>query len=588
MVSADYDVVIVGGGPAGTTAGSLLRKYNPDLSVLIIDKEKFPRDHVGESQLPAVSSILHEMGAWDKVEAANFPIKIGASYTWGRDRDQWDFEFFQPERWVDEPRPAQFQGQRTYTAFQVDRAIYDDILLRHAESLGCEVREETTVTNVLTGDNRIKGLKLSTGETVTGRYYFDASGNVGVLRKALEIPIVVVEELKNIAIWDYWEDADWAVEIATGVTRVQVRSLPYGWLWFIPLSQSRTSIGFICPYTQFQKMGKSLEEVYEQAVHEEPDIHRLVRNAKQRGMVEACKDWSHYATKLIGDNWFIIGEAAGFADPILAAGLTLHQSSARDAAYTLLELERGELDHDWLRTRYEETNAANLMQHIRFAEFWYASNGCFTDISEHCQKIAKDAGLNLSPTDAWRWLSRGGLLNQSLTSPSLGTFDLSSAKNLISRFDKDGKKVKRVTDGGYNVFQMNLKGAKKTKIGRLANGHIEPVECFIRGNRRLPVYGHYKAMMQVLDTTSDLSQIINTLRASYSAIPGATQTSVDVNVSQALQSLEAMSEDLWVTRKKNSKRPVLQYNKKGGYIRSVEESKHALEHTPGAPVVKYH
>ena len=585
---ADYDVVIVGGGPAGTTVGCLLKKYNPGLSVLILDKERFPRDHVGESQLPAVSVILDEMGVWDKIEAADFPIKIGASYTWGRDRDQWDFEFFQPERWVDEPRPAKFQGQRTYTAFQVDRAIYDDILLRHAESLGCEVREETTVTNVLIDGHRINGLKLSMGETVTGRYYFDASGNVGVLRKALNIPVVVVEELKNIAMWDYWEDAEWAVEIGTGVTRVQVRSLPYGWLWFIPLSPTRTSIGFICPYAHFQTMGKSLEEVYEQAVHEEPDIHRLVRHATPRGTVEACKDWSHYATELIGDNWFIVGEAAGFADPILAAGLTLHQASARDAAYTLLELERGELDANWLRERYEETNAVNLKQHIRFAEFWYASNGCFTDISEHCQTIAKDAGLNLSPTDAWRWLSRGGLINQSLASPSLGTFDLSSAKNLIGRFDKDGKQVSRITDGGFNVFQLNLKGAKKIKIGHLAGGRIEPIECFVRGNRRLPVYGHYKAMMQVLGKVSDLAQIVNTLRASYAAVPGATPTSVDINVSRAIQSLEAMSEDLWVTRKKNPKRPILEYNKKGGFIRSVEESKQAIENAPGAPAVIYH
>jgi 2-polyprenyl-6-methoxyphenol hydroxylase-like FAD-dependent oxidoreductase len=75
-----YDVVIVGGGPTGSTAATLLKKYNPDLRVLIMEKEKFPRDHVGESQLPAINPVLDEMGVWDKVEAAGFPIKLGAAF----------------------------------------------------------------------------------------------------------------------------------------------------------------------------------------------------------------------------------------------------------------------------------------------------------------------------------------------------------------------------------------------------------------------------------------------------------------------------------------------------------------------------
>lgn len=88
-----FDVIVIGGGPAGSTLGTLLRKYNPALNVLILEKEQFPREHVGESQLPPISKILDEMGCWDKVEAANFPIKIGATYRWGSSPKLWDFEF---------------------------------------------------------------------------------------------------------------------------------------------------------------------------------------------------------------------------------------------------------------------------------------------------------------------------------------------------------------------------------------------------------------------------------------------------------------------------------------------------------------
>src|ERR1700733_9422051 len=122
---AMYDVVIIGGGPGGSTCGTLIKKYCPSLKVLILEREVFPRDHIGESQLPLIGNILAEMGVWDKVEAANFPVKIGATYRWGNDSTLWDFHFLPRGEFEDEPRPANYEGQRRLTAFQVDRAIYD-------------------------------------------------------------------------------------------------------------------------------------------------------------------------------------------------------------------------------------------------------------------------------------------------------------------------------------------------------------------------------------------------------------------------------------------------------------------------------
>ena len=173
LTNGTYDVAIVGGGPAGSTAATLLKKYAPELSVIVLEKENFPRDHIGESQLTTIGPVLDEMGVWDAVEAAGFPIKIGASYTWGRSNDRWDLDFYPVEKWRDEPRPANYQGQRRYTAFQVDRSRYDTILLDHAQSCGAEVRQGVKVDEVLVNADRIEGLKLNTGETVTAQYYID-------------------------------------------------------------------------------------------------------------------------------------------------------------------------------------------------------------------------------------------------------------------------------------------------------------------------------------------------------------------------------------------------------------------------------
>ncbi|MCU0317585.1 MAG: tryptophan 7-halogenase, partial [Fimbriimonadaceae bacterium] len=216
MKNNSYDVAIIGGGPAGSTTGTLLKKYNPNLNVLILEREKFPRDHVGESQLPLISHILHEMEVWEKVEQAGFPIKIGATYRWGKTDDLWDLEFAPGIQSADMPRPGTFDGARRHTAFQVDRAIYDKILLDHAAEFGVEVREETKVTEVLTSGDRVDGLTLESGETITATHYVDASGNVGLIRRALGVEVDCPSSLKNIAIWDYWQNAEWAVEIGVG------------------------------------------------------------------------------------------------------------------------------------------------------------------------------------------------------------------------------------------------------------------------------------------------------------------------------------------------------------------------------------
>lgn len=571
-----YDVVIIGGGPAGSTCGSLLRKYNPDLSVLIIEKAKFPRDHVGESQLPSISGILNEMGVWDKVEAAGFPIKIGASYTWGKNADQWDFDFYPAEEFVDEPRPAKYDGQRRWTAFQVDRAVYDNILLRHAEELGVEVREQTKVDSVIVDGDRIAGLTLNTGEQVVGRYYLDGSGTVGLLRRALGVESAVPTELRNIAVWDYWENAEWAVEIGVGGTRVQVRSLPYGWIWFIPLGPTRTSIGLICPSEHYKQMGLSPAELYEKAINEQPDVAKLIKNASPRGEVETCKDWSHLADRLVGENWFLIGESAGFADPILAAGMSLAHSSAKEAAYSILELERGDLDASWVKHRYDERNRTNISQHIRFAQYWYAANGQFTDLKQHCQSIAKEAGLKLTPDKAWRWLSQGGFTTEALGLPTFGSFDVSTTRQLLSRFDDRGRKQKYNCDG-YNEFKLNLANATKGQIGVLKDGRIEQIECYERGSARLPLAGYYGMLVKILEVTSDFAEIIEHVKRSVAG-KGASGETLNLKVSHAIQSLDVMIEEYWVLRSKNPKRPFVTVNNENSrFIRSSEAGREALE-----------
>lgn len=569
-----YDIAIVGGGPAGSTLATLVRKYHPELSVVILEKERFPREHVGESHLPAISGILHEMGAWDKVEEANFPIKIGASLTWGRDNESWDFDFFPVEEFKDEPRPAKFEGQRTYTAFQVDRAQYDDILLRHAASMGVEVREETRVAAVRTDGDRVAGFELESGEVVTARYYVDASGASGFVRRALGIESDAPEELRNVAFWDYWENAEWAVKIGVGGTRIQIRSLPFGWLWFIPLGPTRTSIGLVCPAAYYKSCGRKVDDLYYASVRGHEQIGQLVANATPRGKVESTRDWSHLARRVAGPNWFLIGEAAGFADPILSAGMTLAHTSAREAAYAILELQHNDIDHARIRRWYDEKTRRNIDQHIRFAKFWYATNRCFSDLQAHCADIARSAGLKLTPKEAWRWLAQGGFTNRDSERAVFGSFDVGAARRLVDKFG-DG------TQAGWELekhttLKLNLLGAKRELAIVPAVGRLRQVECYRRGDRTLALTGTFGNLVTALKAASGTVEVFQLLDRSIRAqFPPDTWGRA---ISDHMYALEAMLHEGWVQGKVEPGKPKLRATDVGErFIRATAEGLKALE-----------
>ncbi len=575
------DVAIIGGGPAGATAGTLLKKYNPDLRVIILEKERFPREHIGESQLPAIMPILDEMGVWEDVEAAGFPVKIGASYTWGRDSDRWNFDFVPVETWTDPPRPGKFEGQRTQTAFQVDRSVYDTILLRHAEKAGCDVREQTQVREIRHTARRVDGFTLDSGETITARYYIDASGAVSLMRRALDIPTWSPNELKNIAFWDYWQDADWAVEIGTTATRIQIRSLPYGWMWFIPVGPQRTSIGLVAPVEWYKQTGMSPQEIYRQAMTDQAEVAALTENATPEGKFQTCKDWSNLADDPVGENWFLVGESAGFADPILSAGMTLAHTSAREAAYSILEFDRGELEPDWVRDRYHTRIREGIRNHIRFAQYWYAANSCFTDLKDNCSAIAKEAGVKLSAEQAWRWLSLGGFTSENVGTASLGSFGVTHTRRLLEMFDTSGRKLQSLASG-YNVFKLQLRAAERTTMGVLEDGRIRQVECYRRADRVLPLAGVFKVVCEMLEQTSDA----RTMAGMMSQQAGLMRAQPDHFAAACYEALDVMIQDGWVTRSKDKKRPALTLSHaQSRTIRSHQDEAAALERAADAPDV---
>ncbi|GAB4383298.1 MAG: hypothetical protein Kow0022_02790 [Phycisphaerales bacterium] len=546
-MQSEYDVAIVGGGPAGSTTAALLRKYNPHLRVGVFEKERFPREHVGESQLPLIGYILNEMGCWDKVEAAGFPIKLGATYRWGASPDLWDFEFIPFREFRDEPRPARFEGQRLWTAFQVERSLYDKILLDHAAELGAEVFENCGVTSVERRDDEesaVAAITLSDDRRITARHYVDASGRPGVIRRGMGVGTTEPGNLRNVAFWDYWNNAEWAVTIGTGGTRVFVLSIGCGWIWFIPIRPSRVSIGFVCPKDYYQRSGMSPTEIYHWALKQEPLVQKHIANATPEGDVRGTKDWSFLADRIVGDNWYLAGESAGFADPILAGGLMLTHAGARELAYMILSLERGEHSPRWLREWYEQTQRRRIMQHINFADFWYAGNGQFTDLEEKTREIARSAGIELDAKSAFQWLSNGGFLEDIPGRAGVGGLDVAATKEVTRIFTgSPGGVGWKLND--FNVFKLNLRHARKEHYPVLVDGRIIKSEGYRRGVKSLPLVGHNKVLVEHLQKHQAIADLVPALKRHYTR-KGQPPDLVRINVQQALTTLEVLLIDGWV------------------------------------------
>ena len=523
--------------------------------MVILEREQFPRDHVGESQLPEIGRVLNEMGAWVKIEAAGFPIKAGATYRWGNDDRLWDFDFIPPETFPVTARPAKYEGPRQETAFQVDRSSYDQILLEHSAELGCDVREQTAVRRVKTNDGVVTSLVLEGDRQIEARHYVDASGSAAVLRRALGVAIDVPTSLQNIAIWDYWQNVEWAQKIGVGPTRIQIMSLGYGWIWFIPLGPTRTSVGLVLPAKFFKESGRRPRDLYDQALAEEPRISKLLANASCEGKLSSTKDWSYVAERLSGPNWFLVGESAGFADPILSAGMTLAHTAGREAAYTILSLERGEHDPGWLRQRYSDVQAKRVRQHMRFAEFWYAANGVFTDLKAYTSEIAADAGLKLDANDAFRWLSTGGFTNETYGGAGAGFFALEAVKQFSQRMTQT---TADWAIGQNNVFKMNVAGARRSSVTAFHEGRIYLEDSLVREGHELPFTGFFGAVIQSLHQASDISDIADRLVAFFRENPWLEDQNACVRY--AFHTLEAMIAEGWVEATFDPRKPRLRFH----------------------------
>jgi flavin-dependent dehydrogenase len=347
------DCVVIGGGPAGSTAANLLASHGR--RVVVLEREHFPRYHIGESLLPGVLPMLDVLGALEEVEAFGFQRKTGQTFCWNPKDPCWELNFHDLERF-------------NYTYF-VTRADFDAILLNTARAKGAEVREGCRVRQVrFDGDTAI-GVTYedATGAVVhlDSRYVIDASGSQALLAKRFRLRHFT-ETMKSFAVWGYYRGFD-RIE-AQGKQHLLTATFRDGWIWCIPLHDGLTSIGVVTARDLVPEgLNKRAREAwYEGILHGTPAVRDRLQHAERTTGLQVARDWSYRCKRRSGPGWALAGEAGGFIDPLLSYGIQFAMNSSYLAAMAVHNALREpaysepffQYFEDTTRTLYEDLFAA--------------------------------------------------------------------------------------------------------------------------------------------------------------------------------------------------------------------------------------
>lgn len=325
MNTSTWDTIVVGGGPAGSTTAGLLSKAGQ--KVLLLEKETFPRFHIGESLIPYGNDVLHELGVWDKLESKGFMPKHGAEFTLGNAAGFQRYWFGKNL----EPRYAK--------TFQVERAKFDHMLLQHAEEKGATVLQKAKTTEIKIEPDHVSVTYEHESGThqAQARWIVDGSGRTSVVGQALKIPKSDLGMPKKLAVFSHFKNVLRNDGDAAG--HITIVRLEHGWFWFIPLDDEKTSVGLVQTIDSLKAQGLKPEESFQHAVDTHSEIRFRMKNTERLDAFRTEADYTFRHERAAGPRWLLAGDAAGFIDPIFSSGVMVALRSSRLAAAAILKAD---------------------------------------------------------------------------------------------------------------------------------------------------------------------------------------------------------------------------------------------------------
>src|SRR5438067_9634850 len=371
----EFDVVVIGGGPAGSTLGCLLAPEG--VRVLLLERDIHPRDHVGEAMVPANNFVLDRIGFLSKMDEAGFRRKGGVGWTAPRS-PIWKFVAIRTADYV----PA--NAPRTYS-YNVERDLFDALLLRHAHERGVKVVQGANVSTVLFDGDRAVGVRAIIDEgcerDIRARVVVDATGRRCFIARQLGIKRKDAD-FNQYSIWSWFEGVAPEPPGYEGFVFFHFLDLERAWAWHIPLRDGRCSIGVVTDKEDFTKSGRTHEEFFESLVARNSTFALAMRDARRVKPWAIEADYSYQMTRGSGPGWLLVGDAFRFVDPIFASGIDVALHSAELAAVAVGEVLRGG-DEAKAFERYErDVNDG--------ADVWYDTVDLFYKLQQLFGRFATD------------------------------------------------------------------------------------------------------------------------------------------------------------------------------------------------------
>jgi halogenation protein CepH len=448
----EFDVVVVGGGPGGSTLGSLVAMQGH--RVLLLEKESFPRYQIGESLLPStVQGICRMIGVTDDLARAGFPHKLGGTFRWGANPTPWNFAFsISPKI----SGPASF-------AYQVERSRFDKILLDNAVRKGVEVRQNCAATDVIEDGDRMTGVIYTDADgaerRVFAKYVVDASGNTSRIYKRAGGRRVYSEFFRSLALFGYFTGGRRLP--APNAGNILCEAFRSGWLWYIPLSDSLTSVGAVVRREDADKVQGDPENALLSLIDETSMVKQYLANATrvttgQYGQLRVRKDYSYHNTAFWRPGMALVGDAACFVDPVFSSGVHLATYGALLAARSINSVLAGKVDE---QPAFAEFEVRYRREYSVFYEFLMSFYDMHADEDSYFWSAKKVTSSSQTELESFVELVAG---------MSTTGFELSDAESAVVRFKERSTEFANAVDTLINQNQQSMAPLFKSSVVREA------------------------------------------------------------------------------------------------------------------------